>query len=169
MAWSTLLAGELPDASKWLTLFTEVRPLYARKTADETVNNSATLQNDDHLFVTVTANVVYLLTGRLAFNGNATADVKIGWTFPSGLTMRYTGTGFSAAGTFINPALIQTDTPGFGAGALSGTTDDAVVLNGLVIVGGTGGTLQMQWAQNTANASNTIMRANSFISLDPLL
>jgi hypothetical protein len=32
-------------------------------------------------------------------------------------------------------------------------------------VGGTGGTLQLQWAQNTANVSNTIVQSNSHLIL----
>jgi hypothetical protein len=50
---------------------------------------------------------------------------------------------------------------------LAGTAADLVMdAWGLVIMGGTAGTLQTQWAQNTANVSDTIVKAGSFLELN---
>lgn len=138
-------------------------PLFARKTADETVNNSATLQNDNHLFLSVAASTTYELTGLLVYTSGATPDFKFGWTFPSGLTMRYTVLA-TVGGTFGTYGQVQTAVP-----AIDGAGSELTVpIMGIVIVSSTAGTLQLQWAQNTANASDTKLHTNSYISLMPV-
>jgi len=56
------------------------------KTVDETVNNSSTVQDDDDLFVALTASKTYgfLLNGL--YRANTTADMDITLTVPSGAT-----------------------------------------------------------------------------------
>jgi len=70
--------------------------------------------------------------------------------------------GIAVAGsalTFQNA--IQTTVPAFeGSGS-----DFTVLFQGLVIVGGTAGTLLLQFTQNSAVASNTLIRAQSYGTL----
>jgi hypothetical protein len=166
MAYTTIpVAGAKLRASVLSSLVTEVRPLSARKTIDETVNNSATMQNDDELFVAVAANSVYELNLRIQYNSNATADFKYGFTFPAGTTMQYTqtvyGVGIAVLNTFEQD---QTSTPGIeGQAAIKG-----ILITGVVITSSTAGTLQLQWAQNTANVSNTLLKAGSHMRLQKL-
>jgi hypothetical protein len=131
---------------------------YARKSADETVNNSATLQNDDHLFSSVVASTHYWLSMRLIMNSGTTPDFKMLFTFPAGLTMVLHN---------VEPTpVVSVPYDQTVVAAMSGTAADIVIqVEGLVIVSSTAGTLQMQWAQNTANASNTILRTNSTMRL----
>jgi hypothetical protein len=164
MALTTIpAAGAKLRASVLSSLITEVRPLYARKTANETVNNSATLQNDDELFLAVEASAVYELNLRGQYNSNATADFKYGFTFPSGTTMQYTQTVIGVGLTTLNIyEQDQTSTPNLeGQAAVKG-----MLVTGLVIVSSTAGTLQFQWAQATANASNTVVSAGSVMRLN---
>lgn len=165
MAFTTIpAAGGKLRASVLDSLITEVRPVPAYKTADETVNNSAALQNDDALFVAVEANAIYKVFARFLYNGNSTADFKLGWTFPTGLTMTYTlhGVYVATPTVFSTSEFIQTGNPALeGAGADRAANIDG----GLVTVGSTAGTLQVQWAQNTANGSDTKMRAGSYLIL----
>jgi hypothetical protein len=167
MALTTIpAAGAKLRGTVLSSLITEVRPVAAYKTATETVNNSNVLQNDDTLFVPVTANAVYEARGRFLYNGNSTADLKLGWTFPTGLTMSYTILGvFVATPTvFSTSDFSQTSNPALeGAGA-----DRTAIMWGLVTVSSTAGTLQLQWAQNAANASNTNMLAGSYLILTPI-
>lgn len=142
----------------------ELRPLFARKTSDETVNNSTTLQNDNSLLVSVVADAIYEFRLRLTVNSGTTPDFKMGWTFPTGLTMTYDlfeGETLGTATNVVQGPTIQTDVP------LINTTgaDQPWIAEGLVIVDSTAGTLQLQWAQNTANASDTIVRAGSYLRL----
>jgi len=166
MTWSTLLAGELPDADKFLALLTELRPLTARKTADETVNNSATLQNDNDLAWAVEADTVYDLRLLLGMNSGTTPDFRLAWTYPTGLTMFWSTIAKNASAVVaITDGLIETTTATYdGQGARS-----PIYIDGLVVVGGTPGTLQLQWAQNTANASDTKVLAGSYGTLSKII
>lgn len=49
----------------------------ARKTADEVVNNSATLQNDDHLLLALAANEVWEVEINLWYDSGTTPDLKV--------------------------------------------------------------------------------------------
>lgn len=159
MAFTTVPgAGARPDASTFYALINELRPLFVRKTADETVNNSTTLQNDDQLALAVEANVTYWLSMRLLMSSGATPDFKMLFTFPSGLTMKLHNVEPTPT---ISVPYDQTT-----VAAVSGTGADATIqVEGLVVVSSTAGTLQLQWAQNTLNASNTIVRADSTMRL----
>lgn len=152
----TFTADMVPTATQLDSLV----PIYARKTADETVNNSATLQNDDHLSWAVAASCVYELEVHVAYSSGTTPDAKIAWTYPTGLTMVVTGIiGYDAAGTLVSNGNFAETT----VLQLGGTGADAhYSIWAIVTVSSTAGTLQLQWAQNTANASNTVFRAGSY-------
>lgn len=141
--------------------------LLARKTADETVNSGgtgATLQNDNHLFLAVEANTTYEFRLRAIINSGTVPDFKMGWSFPTGLTMSFDlfeGETLGTAANVIQGPFIQTDVLPLSTDA----NDRPWIAEGLVIVGSTPGTLQWRWAQNTADIGNTIVRANSYLIL----
>jgi hypothetical protein len=112
----------------------------------------------------VVASAVYVLNGRLVYTSDSTPDFKFGWTYPTGLTMDYAVHGIAAAtasyGVYTNS---QTDTPAL-EGAGSSTKREAL-LQGLVVVSSTAGTLQLQTAQSTANVSNTVLKSGSYVIL----
>ena len=67
--------------------------MLAYKTADEGLVNTATLQNDDELFLTVPAAGTYVLDALLIFTGPTNtqvtnAGIKVTWTLPAGATCR---------------------------------------------------------------------------------
>ena len=147
-------------------------PHIAVKTADEVVNNSNTLQDDDHLKWTVAANEVWLFELYLFYTvANAASDFKMGWTVPSGTTMLWNpyvyvtdvtkDTRWPATGTATQTVLGEGDTAISGAG----TNNQQYRATGIVRVSSTGGTLQMQWAQNTAHASDSTLRKDSALIL----
>lgn len=136
--------------------------LTAVKTADESVNNSATLQDDDHLFVTVVAGATYefslALFGtqvsavpglKLAMAGTATAtSIKyevIVHDDTSGLFAAYARS--AALGTSVNAATL-------------GANDFYAEIHGTIVVNAAG-TLRLQFAQNTASANNTTLQQHS--------
>jgi hypothetical protein len=163
MAFTTVpSAGAKLRGSVLSALITEVRPVIARKTVDETISSSSTLQNDDELFVSVTANAVYSARLHLPYQSNATPGFKYGFTFPSGTTLPL----WSFEGITTVPAFTYGVATNGGVSGLGGTAaNQALDAWGLVIVSSTAGTLQVQWAQNTLNASNTIVRAGAFLEL----
>lgn len=161
MAFTTLpSAGARLYASTLSSLITELRPVSVRKTANETVNNSAVLQNDDELAIAVEANLTYDFDAEIIYNSGTTPDIKFAWTFPAGLTMFY-AVYAAGGGVFLGYNEIETSVPVLdGIGSAVG-----MLLKGTVIVSSTAGTLQLQWAQNTATASNTVVQPGSYIRL----
>lgn len=124
------------------------------KTADETVNNSNTLQNDDHLFFPIEASEIWFFKLALFVTGlSTTADLKINWSLPSGATIMWlaeaSGLGVSTAAS--PQAVIST------ANSALGTANNTSLqqLVGLITNSTTAGTAQFQWAQNTATAEDT--------------
>lgn len=131
------------------------------KAADETVNNSAVLQNDDHFSFTVVADTDYLVEVVLMVTTGTTPGWKFGWTL-SGMT--WDGV---YATDLTTPTLGSASAIASGTGA--GVTATAAAASRLwsasfvIHAGSTGGALQFQWAQNSANASDTTVHKNSFL------
>lgn len=154
--------SDLPTFKTTTETFTAAEPALRGvtkwKTVDETVNNNATAQADDVLFWSVAANTTYRFFVDLAYNSNATADLRIGWTAPAGATMLWTamgldtGLGFLASGNNAIGAVL-----GLGGDG----TERMAKLSGIFTTVGTAGTLTFVWAQLAANVSNTIVRAGS--------
>jgi hypothetical protein len=147
------LSGEILTADA----LNQSLPKFARKTADETVNNSATFQNDDHLALTVVASATYVFRHHWVFNSGATPDLKSQFTVPSGTTMAYwtqSSSSIHAASGLTEASSVIYDGDG---------SDITVWTVGYIVTSSTAGTVQWQWAQSTANASNTIVRKGSIL------
>lgn len=127
-------------------------PTVVRKTADETVNNSDALQNDDDLLFAMTASTTYEIELLLLISSNATADFKMAFTLPAGADM-----------IWFLPATATLASEGSTAEGISitGTTVEGYLIRGIVRCDTTAGNLQLQWAQNTATVVDTIVYANS--------
>lgn len=138
----------------------------ARKTADEPITNS-TLQNDDDLVVPVLANGIYLVEWGLRTDGPTAADFKYAFTGPAGATMVWESQGL-AAGDTTNVAPAITDVAAIGTTVTHGTLGAGVVSRirgrGLLVVAGTAGNLQLQWAQGTTNATPSKNLAGSWLN-----
>jgi hypothetical protein len=163
VAFTTLpSAGAKLRASVLSALITEVRPITARKTANETINNVGVLQNDDELLVAVEASVTYHMELRVSYTSGTTPDLKLAWTYPTGTTIRWSGVDADTAGAVrVAGNLTETSTP-----AICGSGGDLMaVYTGMVVTSSTAGTLQLQWCQNTANASNSTIYAGSFLTI----
>jgi hypothetical protein len=135
------------------------------KPSDEPVTSSTTLQNDDHLLFSVAANATYILDAYLITSGAtaATGDLKIDWTVPAGTTMRYTSSGVVASSPAVQYEA-TVNTPGASRTiGTNGSADMGVPLRAVIVTSATAGTVQLRWAQNTSNATPTIIRANSWL------
>lgn len=158
--------GDSTTASGWACGTPDVaQTVLVMKAADETVNNSAALQDDDELLCAVAANKRYLVEAFISLSAaNATADFKVGWTVPAAAAMLW-GPHATLSGT-SNPArywapsstgssptalLTAAGSYSFGSAAVTG----GVTFMGLASTAGTSGNIQLQWAQNTANVSDS--------------
>ncbi len=159
---SALAAGSKLRALTLAAFMSERMPITARKTANETVNNSAVLQNDDELFVAVEASCVYHMELRLSYTSGTTPDLKIAWTYPTGTTIRWSGVDADAAGAIRTTGnLLETTVP-----VICGSGGDLnAAYTGMVITGVNAGTLTLQWAQNSATGSNSTVYAGSFLTI----
>lgn len=144
-----------------------------RKSADETVNNSTVLQNDDHLLISAAANkayqfVLYLIVNMAASSG--ADDMKIGWSYPVGCTafwgipgvLNTSAEGLAASGTASTPLTNQgiTATPAYATG--NGLTF-LIQFAGIFINGANAGNINFQWAQNAAGARDLKLLTNSVL------
>jgi hypothetical protein len=152
--------------------------IFVRKTSDESVTNSTTPQADDHLYATLPANSVWeveiLLRTQSAGADNSNGGIRVQLNAPTGTSMQVyveIKKGGGGAGDDLlhhwHYGWITAPTTIVGYNPIPGTTTQtgAVKLKGLVIVGSTGGTLQLYWAQNAANTNATTVYANSYMKL----
>jgi hypothetical protein len=134
---------------------------YTIKAADETVNNSATLQNDDDFAPSLDANSEYFIELWLHVDTNTTARFKFAWDIPAGATIIAAGVSVTRANNNDTGTERQTvDATGAPIAFASGQPGTAYLF-ATITTAGTAGTAQFQWAQNTANASDTKVLADS--------
>ncbi|WP_030387081.1 hypothetical protein [Streptomyces sp. NRRL S-241] len=137
----------------------------AVKTADEPITNN-TLQDDDHLALSVVANGWYEVAMYLDVEGDPAADISMGWTVPAGAALSWTENGVSAGNTNnIGSIKLQRNDAATASGVGIIAAGSAVLPRGVLRVAGTGGTLQFRWAQTSTNASPTILKAGSMLKL----
>lgn len=136
------------------------------KPSNESVTNSTTLQNDDHLALPMSANTIYFIQGMFIISGAEAADMLFKWAVPSGATFNWTSdtlgssaTG-SATGQVSRTSQGNSNQPAFGL--IAGTTT-VVPYKGLIVVGSTGGVLRATWCQNVASGTATVMNAGSYM------
>lgn len=133
-------------------------PTVVFKTADETVNNSNVLQNDDELLLAIAANEVWAFEINLYVSGNTTADFKAALVIPALATMLWAyiwdgSANFDACIT-ASGASNNINLPGAG-------TYGTIKITGCVFNGANAGNLQLQWAQVVATVVDTTVKKGS--------
>jgi hypothetical protein len=148
---------------------TAMEPLVVIKPADTSRASNTTLSNDPDLVFTNVGVGTYLFDGLLRYTGitfsTGPGDIKLGFAFSGSL---------SASGwvpnTFVSNAANNVDVvcSNFGTSRVEGTygtgTDVGASVRGYLVVTAAG-TMSLQWAQNTSNATATTMRAGSHLKL----
>lgn len=133
---------------------------YVLKGADETVNSSTTLQDDDDLVLALSASQTYAFEAFIVYNAAAAPDYKCAFTVPSGATLYWEVVALNSSAVLTK----FTTTSSGGAVSLVGTgADIALTIHGVVIVSTTAGNLQYQFAQNTSDGGNTTTKAGSWL------
>lgn len=147
---------------------------YIAKTADETVTSSATLQNDDHLVLSVVANAVYTFALDLYTTEptDYTGDFKLSFTCPTGATFDMHGSGphttsftggTSSDGEWIGK--LATTSAGATLAFGVGNVLTGIRIYGRLVMSSTAGNFQLQWAQNASDASGTTLKAGSYMTM----
>ena len=142
--------------------------------ASATTRTSTTTVSDDPELVTPTlvANGIYLVEFVIRMAGLAAAGFKTQWSVPSGASgnkdcmgpgsanateangntteLRWAVHGFTTAVAYTDPRN-------------SASLQVPVIERSIVTLGGTAGTITLQWAQNSSNATGTVVAAGSYV------
>ena len=133
-----------------------------RKTADESVSSSTTLQNDDILKIALAASdAVEFSAVMFVSSTSATPDFKMTFTVPSGASVRWFAEWFD--GVAYQSSSIVTSSGTTATFTITANTLGMVKLTGIVVNGSTAGDLQLQWAQNSSNSAAVKVEQRSFI------
>lgn len=136
-----------------------------RKSSDESVTNSATVQNDDQLLIALQPNVNYAFQAYIYYTAHEDGDITLAFTVPAGATLVWGTAGFyDAALTVIGSVTITGSGSELDAGGLAGL-GFASIITGTVAMGATAGNLQFQFSQATSNANATTVKAGSYLSV----
>ncbi len=139
-----------------------------QKGADETVNNSTTLQDDDHFtgIVMLSSKRYRVVLRAEVSQSSATPDFKANLAIPSGSFL-------SVKMSMLN---VTNSNNVYGAGNTSSSdavscdaTTNHITVEWIVDVNVGASDAKIQWAQNTANASNTTLTADSTLEVYELI
>lgn len=149
--------------------YTPAQEIIIRKTSNETINNSATLQNDDVLVFAASANTTYSIKLFVLYDASQASDFQYAFTLPTSAsgykvttnTTTTTTTCSGSSGSMVYNDITITNN-NVGAAGVGATC--ALMIDGTVITAGTAGNVQFRWAQATADATNATVQANSWMS-----
>lgn len=166
--YPTIRAGQKATAG----LLQSIIPVMLVKAADQSVTNSATKVDATDLTFTAAANTTYLAKLRMAYwLSSATGLFQMGWAGPTGTTFqRYTlvpaGTNTTATTEYMRRRGGASSTPG----TTETTNVGAWLFEDVIVrVGGTAGTVSVQFAQQVATAATSAtVLADSYIELRQL-
>ncbi len=140
---------------------------YVRKTTDTARANTVTVTNDPEMFFTVEANKSYFIEVFYLYTALAAADFRVRFNFPTGTSGLRWGLGEAQAGTNRDDTTMRTGVSQFTTEIIYGGQTDTLQVGGqetlVVTIGGTGGVVNMLWAQGTSNATATTLRGNTLI------
>lgn len=134
-----------------------------------TVNNSTTYVNDPELFIPLVANSVWIIEFTLFYSSLAAAAAKVNLTVPSGGAFTFGNDSLSLTATTtanaIDRGVVFAGGGGHGLGAAGVGNPVVSYPKGYCSIGATAGNAQLQFAQDTANASNTVLMPGSTMKL----
>jgi len=132
------------------------------KQTDESLANNTTLHDDVELKVTLDAHKVYSWEARIFTTADSsTPDIRWAMDAPAGATIRYNDFGWDSDQAFFTGDGRVGDEHLGGIGARETTFE----LHGYVIMGGTAGDLQFQWAQAESHVDNVTVNKGSSLKV----
>jgi hypothetical protein len=137
-------------------------PFTVVKAADTSRTSTTTLASDPDLQFAVAASAVYFWELFIDYEGGTqnSSDITVGWSVPSGTTMRWSRSALTlTGGVDVGVLSDQSGTPSFGTNGAGNTR--AIMAKGTLTASTTAGTAAFQWAQHTSNGTATIVHAGS--------
>lgn len=145
---------------------------YVIKPADATPRVAATLVADPDLTFPVVANAVYDVLFNFRWAGLQAAGLRTSWSVPSGTTgnRECLGPGSSnVAQTDANTTEMRWAVHGYGTAVLYTDPRNSASLQtftweqAILSVGSTAGNVTLNWGQNVANATGSLINATSYV------
>jgi hypothetical protein len=134
------------------------------------IQSQTTLQDVTGLGVSIGASSteIWLVRYTVRLNAaNTTMDLKLGFTGPASCTLKWGTTGGVVAGwggvaSGSTPAALLTESDTLSVGSPA-AADFGAVIEAIVFGGGTAGTVQLQYAQNTSDAGTLQVKKGSCV------
>jgi len=170
MAWTaprTWVTSEVPPASTMNTHLRDnlnvLRWAGAYKSADEVVNASTVVQDDNHLFTPVGANETWLFETRIIFTTVGVAGFRWTMTGPTGSAGSFWAMFFLSPSTALGVGATETALGTDASAAIGGATQSSLCLRGFITNGLTPGNLRLRWAQDVSDAGATTVKIHSWL------
>lgn len=144
-------------------------PVPVFRTTDLARISTSALADDTQLTIASVPAGTYELYALLIMDGATNADFKIGWTLPASSTMAWCGDGIqSAAAGAVTQAAVDRAYLAAADSVVIGTTNvgqkTIASPRGWLVTTGSG-TVTLQWAQGTSQATNTTLFTGSYLRL----
>lgn len=140
------------------------------KTADQSLNSSTTLTNDNDLLQAIAANEVWRFRFFVPFNlAGVASGFKFGVNGPTAPTnLRYSMKVVNGVGGTLVTAASKSAFASALAAALATSGDHFAEIEGAMENGANAGTLQLQFAQNTSDAGAITVQRGAFLIAERL-
>ncbi|MCX8051131.1 MAG: hypothetical protein N3B17_04465, partial [Chlorobi bacterium] len=139
---------------------------YIRKTSNQTVTSSTTYQNDNALVYTASANQIFEFEAYMFISGG-NGGIKIRVSIPSSASMKLYAELKKDDQHHWVYAKLTSGTDEVSWSTIDNTYGYARIV-GIVQMGSSGGNVQVQWAQNSSNATGTTVEAGSYLKITPI-
>lgn len=143
--------------------------ILVKKTSDESVTSSTTMQNDNHLYIDINTDGIYQIDLYLAYNGAQSGDILVDWSVTNGVS-QYTqrhcnGVAQSSTSGYDTTKKSRTynlsDDVTYGAAS---TSYETIVQESFIVQkSGTNGRLQLRWCQDTPDGTATTVTTDSWL------
>lgn len=157
------------NGANYISLYSRSLHGFARRTTDGTpgtgqVNNSTALVNDPTLVVAVDSGGTYEWECTVFYDSSTTADIKFAWVTPTFSAMRWTGQALATTAAAnegdIKIATIVTSAASVSFGGIGVATVISIKFEGFITTTAAGN-IQLQFAQQNLDATNTTLRNGS--------
>lgn len=159
------------NGAAYVSLAARIDHFMVRRTADGTpgsgaVNNNTVLQNEPVLLGSVDTGATYMWESGIFYDSSTTADIKFAFTTPTFSAMRWSITGL-ATNAAANEADVRIQTANASGtsiqvGGIGVGTIIFAKIEGYIVTTAAG-TLQLQFAQQNLDATQTTIRNGSYL------
>lgn len=159
------------DGANYVSLTGRSDSFLARRITDGivgngAVNNSTTLTNDPTLTGSLDTGATYMWRSVIFYDSSTTADIKFTFTTPTFSSMRWSGVALATTATTsegdVKMATQSVSGSATSYGGIGIGTITACTIEGFIVTTA-GGNLQLQFAQQTLELTQTTIRAGSYL------